>query len=209
MEKKEMTDICYSEVNKSQQWFCLVFFEWHLYEVLHIRTTTQCTIVLIKLPPSTNTKTDLSALGFSAEWQMRIWEATFTFDHPGSNTKAAIFSANNVRGRRHITDRTGLNFDGCQLGLLDFRWKRICDIYLQRLLASKSQCYVNSTPVCSLTCPAYGKTCLLGFEILYKHSILGHLWECSVRACMEIIGERVGLTLKQKKLGGFSQYTLL
>lgn len=185
-----MTDIVTVRLTSHNSGFAWIFFEWHLYEVLHIRTTTQCTIVLINLPPSTNTKTDLSALRFSTEWQMRIWEATFTFAHPGSNTKAAIFSANNVRGRRHITDWTGLNFDGCQLGLLDFRWKRICDIYLQRLLASKSQCYVNSTPVCSLTCPAYGKICLLGFEILYKHSILCHLWECSVRDCMKIIGER-------------------
>lgn len=94
---------------------------------------------------------------------MRIWEATFTFDHFGSNTKPAIYSANNVSGRRHITDWTGLNFDGCQLGLLDFKWKPICDIYSQRLLAGKSQCYVNSTPVRSLTCPAW-KICLLGLK---------------------------------------------
>lgn len=52
---------------------------------------------------------------------------------------------------QHIADWTGLNFDGCQLGLRDFKWKPICDICSQRLLAGKSRCYVNSTPVRPVT----------------------------------------------------------
>lgn len=60
----------------------------------------------------------------------------------------------NVSRHRRITNRAGLKFDGCQMRLLEFKSKLICGIYLQRLLVSKSQCYVNSAPVHTSMCLA-------------------------------------------------------
>lgn len=98
----------------------------------------------------------------SWEWQMRIWEPTFTFDHFGSNTKPAIYSVNNVCRHRHITDWTVLkcwwmSAETARLQMKVDMW------HLLRLLARKSQCYVNNTPVRSLMCLSW-KICLLGLK---------------------------------------------